>query len=297
MNHKEKNSIAILGLGKVGTATGYLLRKAGYPIVAVASRTESSLLKGVSFTGGKAYSSFSDAASHADTIIIATSDDAILSTCTAISHNKSILQGKKVIHMSGAGSLNLLDPAKNSGAYVGCIHPLQSFADVENAIKNLPGSSFGITVQDEIKEWAVQIVQDIGGFPFFVADNDKALYHAAACIASNYLTTLIHVAEEIYISLGLTRESALRSLWPLVRGTLANIEQKGSISALTGPVVRGDTGTITNHLVALDSFHAYLPAYCIMGMLAADIGVERKTLSEEEAESIKELLRKGLKNE
>ena len=298
MNEKEKNSIAILGLGKVGTAIGYLLRKAGYPIIAVAGRTECSLNRGLSFTGGEAFTSFSDAASRAECIIITTPDDAIRSTCKKISQNSGVVQGKKVIHMSGAGSLKLLEAARDAGAYVACIHPLQSFSDVENAIINIPGSTFGITSQDEIREWCVQIVEDIGGSPFFIADADKALYHAAACIASNYLTTLIHTVEEIYISLGLTRETARRAFWPLIKGTLSNIEQNGSITALTGPVVRGDMGTIRQHLLALDdTFHTYLQAYCSMGILAADMGLAKKTLSEEEAETIKKLFKKELKNE
>jgi predicted short-subunit dehydrogenase-like oxidoreductase (DUF2520 family) len=200
--------------------------------------------------------------------------------------------------MSGAGGLDLLSAAKNAGAYVGSIHPLQSFADVEGAIKNIPGSTFGITTHDEIKDWAVRIVEDIGGIPFFIPEADKPLYHAAACMASNYLTTLIHTVQDMYMSLGLTQDAAIQAFWPLVRGTLKNIEMKGTVSALTGPVARSDIGTIRKHLRALhDKLPIYLPAYCSMGILAADIGVKKKTLSEEEAETIKKLLRGGFRNE
>ncbi len=295
MNETGKDTIAILGLGKVGTAVGYLLKSAGYPIVAVASRSVSSLNHGVAFTGGKPATSFSDAAAQADCIFITTADDAIQSTCEKVTQEGGIYPGKKVIHMSGAGGLDLLSAAKKAGACVASIHPLQSFADVEGAIKNIPGSTFGITTNDNIKAWSVQIVKDMGGIPFFIPEEDKPLYHAAACMASNYLTALMHTVEEIYLSLGLSHDDAIQAFWPLVRGTLKNIEMKGTVSALTGPVARGDIGTIRKHLQAFrDKLPLYLQAYCAMGILTADIGIEKKTLSKEEAETIKKMLRGGL---
>jgi predicted short-subunit dehydrogenase-like oxidoreductase (DUF2520 family) len=297
MNIKEmkRDTIAILGLGKVGMAIGFLLRSAGYRIVAVASRSNLSINRGIVYTGGEAYTNFSDAAARAECILITTADDAIESVCNEISSAGSIKPGNKVIHMSGAGGLNLLETAHNAGANIASIHPLQSFADVEGAIKNIPGSTFGITTADEIKEWSVQIVRDLGGIPFFVSDTDKPLYHAAACIASNYLTTLIYMVEEIYRSLGLNREDSIRAFWPLVRGTMKNVEAKGTVHALTGPVARGDIGTINKHIQALRSrLPDLLPAYSILGILTTDIGLKKNTLSPQDAERIKQLLEGGL---
>jgi len=294
MNTQEvrENTVAILGLGKVGTAVGFLLRQAGYRIVAVASRSKASLTQGIVYTGGKPYLNFSAAALTANCIIITTSDDAIAHVCKKISSERGIRPGAKVIHMSGAGGLDLLESAQDAGAHVACIHPLQSFADVDGAIRNIPGSTFGITSADEIKEWSVQMVRDLGGVPFFIADADKPLYHAAACIASNYLTTLIHMVEEIYQSLGLSREDTIRAIWPLVMGTIANIETKGTVQALTGPVARGDAGTIKKHAEALrNKLPALLQAYSALGILTADVGLKKKTLSPETARLIKELLK------
>jgi len=294
MNTQEirEDSIAILGLGKVGTAVGFLLRQAGYRIVAVASRSQASLNQGIVYTGGKPYLNFSAAALTANCIIITTSDDAIAHVCKKIASERCIRPGNKVIHMSGAGGLDLLESAQDAGAHVACIHPLQSFADVEGAIRNIPGSTFGITSGDEIKEWSVQMVRDLGGVPFFVADADKPLYHAAACIASNYLTTIIHMVEEIYQSLGLSSADTIRAIWPLVMGTIANIETKGTVQALTGPVARGDSGTIKKHAEALrNRLPALLQAYSALGILTADIGLKKKTLSPETARLIKEILK------
>jgi predicted short-subunit dehydrogenase-like oxidoreductase (DUF2520 family) len=294
----NRDTIAILGLGKVGTAIGFLLRSAGYTIAAVASRSLSSLSKGIAYTGGEPYTNFSEAASHAECIFITTSDDAIASVCENIALGGSIKPGKKVIHMSGGGGLILLDAARRYGAHTSSIHPLQSFADVEGAIKNIPGSTFGITSDDEIKQWSIQVVKDLSGIPFFISDTDKPLYHAAACIASNYLTTLIHMVEVIYQSLGLNHEDAMHAFWPLLKGTMRNIEEKGTVHALTGPIARGDMGTLKKHIEALQNkLPVFLRAYSILGILTTELGLEKKTISAQDAEHLRKLLEGGLHDE
>ncbi|MCL2669227.1 MAG: DUF2520 domain-containing protein, partial [Syntrophaceae bacterium] len=190
-----------------------------------------------------------------------------------------------------AGGLDLLEAAHQAGARVACIHPIQSFADVEAAIRNLPDSTFGITASEDLAAWAAGLVRLVGGIPFTVPEANKPLYHAAACMASNYLITLLHMAEEVYGSLGLCREEARRTFWPLVAGTLKNIERSGSVQALTGPISRGDAGTIDRHLHALaERFPGYLNAYCELGRLTVDLALEKKSLSPEGAEALWKIL-------
>jgi predicted short-subunit dehydrogenase-like oxidoreductase (DUF2520 family) len=292
-----RDSVAIIGLGKVGTAVGYLLKSAGYQIVAVADISPENLRQGQEYTGGQAFSDAAEAAFSAECILITTGDDAIAPTCEEISRGGGITPGKKVIHMSGAGRLDILAAASRAGAYVASIHPLQSFAHVEGAIKNIPGSMFGITADEAIKDWSVRFVRDLGGNPFFITEKDKPLYHAAACLASNYLTTLMHTAEEIYTSLGVDQKEALRAFWPLVRGTMNNIESKGTVDALTGPIARGDAGTIEKHLKAFrERLPRLLPFYCIMGMETVEVGLKKKTLTPDNAEIIKNLLKGEMQN-
>lgn len=288
-----KENVAIIGLGKTGTALGYLLRQAGYPIVAVTCRSHASLRDRIHYTGGKAFAAEAnaEAASLATCILIATPDDTISSVCSEIARQGGFKAGDKVIHMSGAGGIDLLESARRAGASVASIHPIQSFADVEGAIRNIPRSTFGITADEAIREWSAELVRALGGVPFYVPETIKPLYHAAACMASNYLTTLIHMAEETYLSLGLSRDDAIRSFWPLVLGTLKNIETQGSVQALTGPISRGDSGTIEQHVRVLrEKLPAYLPAYCSMGRLTVDLAVRKGTLSTEKAEAIKTIL-------
>lgn len=293
--HRREN-VAIIGLGRAGTAIGHLLSRAGYPIVAVTSRSRSTLRDRVRYTGGKAFTAAgnAEAASLATCILIATPDDAIASVCDEITRQGAVHPGDKVIHLSGAGGLDLLASARAVGASVASIHPLQSFADVESAIRNIPMSTFGITADEELREWSTALVRELGGTPFDVPESIKPLYHAAASMASNYLTTLIHMVEEIYLSLGLSRDEALRAFWPLIAGTLKNIETRGSVQALTGPISRGDAGTVEQHLRVLqEKCPVFLSAYCAMGLLTADLAVKKGTLSPQKAEQIKTILAPG----
>ncbi len=290
-----KETVAILGPGKVGTAVGHLLRSAGYEIVALASRSAETCNRALPYTGGRIFSTFAEAALQARTILITVSDDAIRDVCQAIAPKG--LKEKKVIHMSGAGGLDLLEPARLAGASVGCIHPIQTFAGVDSAIETLPGTTFGITADPAIRDWAVRLVKDLGGRPFFVSPADKPLYHAAACMASNYLVALMNMVEDIYGALGLGRDESFQAFWPLVRGTIRNIEDQGTLRSLTGPVARGDAGTIEKHLEAFrERLPALLDAYCLMGLRAADIAVKKGSVARERAETIKTLLKGGIKS-
>ncbi len=288
----KRDAIAIIGAGKVGTAVGYLLRTAGYRIVALADLSGDALKRGAEYTGGDTFTDPARACAMADAVFITTVDDMIAPVCRDLASRDAIKPGQKVVHMSGAGGLDLLESARASGALVASIHPLQSFVDVRGVIENIPGSTFSITAQQEITTWAVQVVKDLGGIAFFVADEDKPLYHAAACIASNYLVTLMNIVVSLYGRLGLDPEEAVTAFWPLVKGTINNIEHRGPQKALTGPISRGDVETIRKHL---DVLHTKAPStlslYAELGLLTVEIGLKNSSLSKDKAEEILSLLK------
>jgi len=271
---------------------GFLLRKAGYAVTAVSDSSSEAIRHGHPFTGGHIYQDPAGVLPEADTVLITTPDDAIYDVCRDIAAKGDVRGGQKFIHLSGAGSLELLAPARKAGAFTASIHPIQSFADIQGGIDNIPGSTFGLTADEEIRNWAVDFILDLKGIPFIIPDADKPLYHAAACIASNYLTTLMHMVEEIYLTLGLTRDEAVRAFWPLVRGTLKNIESRGTIEALTGPISRGDVGTVEKHLSAFqEKLPAFLEAYRTLGIVTTELGIKRKSLSPQKAESMRRILK------
>jgi len=288
----KKDSIAIIGLGKVGTAVGHLLRNAGYEIAAVADRSPGAIERGVPYTGGAVSKDPLHAALSADAIFITTPDDLIRPLCDEIAEGGGFGPGKRVVHMSGAGGLDFLESARVSGAQIATIHPLQSFVDIEGVISSIPESAFSITAEGEMRDWAVRVATDLGGIPFFVSDEDKPLYHMAACMASNYLVALMNIVEGIYRQMGMGEKEALRSFWPLVQGTIRNIEEKGTEKSLTGPIARGDIGTIRRHLTVIgEKAPRLLALYREMGLFTADIAVRNSTLSEDRAGEIQSLLK------
>lgn len=282
---------SIIGAGMVGTAIGTLLKKAGHDITFFADPSLTHLQRAKKYTGVKGFRDLSQALPLADFLLLTTPDDCIKSACAEIAKCHSI-KGKKVFHMSGAGGLDLLEPAARAGAFVASIHPLQSFSSIDGAIANIPGSYFGVTAARGIKKLAANIVRSIGGIPIFITPAQKPLYHAAACIASNYLVSLMSIVESIYSSIGFSEKDARRAYLPLVYGSLKNIEQQGCENALTGPIARGDSGTIQKHIEAMSSHHpGFAPLYANMGMIAIKLARQKGTLNAKQANIIKKLLK------
>jgi len=295
MKKRPINNFAIIGAGMVGTAIGYLLKKAGYNIVAIADKSAAALRRAHSYTGGKACRKVQEVLLEADCILITTPDDIILSVCKDIARSP-LIKGKYVLHMSGAGGLDLLESAKKAGATVASIHPLQSFSSIDSAIQNIPSSYFGITADAKTKELAKIIVQALGGIPVYISSKQKALYHAAACIASNYLVSLLNVVESIYQSIDISEKDAKKAYLPLIYGSLKNIELFGSVDALTGPIARGDSGTIQKHVDAINTnLPQYASLYASLGLVTVNVARKKGTLNLKQARIISDIL-KGVIN-
>jgi predicted short-subunit dehydrogenase-like oxidoreductase (DUF2520 family) len=295
MKKRHLNNFAIIGAGMVGTAIGYLLKKSGYEIVAIADKSAAALRRAQSYIGGKAYRKPQEVLREADCILITTPDDIILSVCKDIALSP-LIKGKYIFHMSGAGGLDLLEPAKKAGAAVASIHPLQSFSSIDNAIQNIPSSYFGITADAKAKTRAETIVLALGGKPIYISSKQKSLYHAAACVASNYLVSLLNVVESIYQSIGISEKDAKKAYLPLIYGSLKNIEFSGSIQALTGPIVRGDSGTIQKHVDAINAnLPQYASLYSSLGLVTVNLARKKGTLNLRQAKKISDIL-KGVIN-
>ncbi len=291
MKNKTSYKFAIIGLGMVGTAIGHLLKKSGHEIIAISDKSAAALKNALPYTGAKAFRDPKKAVMEADCILITTPDDNIRSACNKIANSK-LVKEKFVFHMSGAGGIDLLDSAKEAGAFIASIHPLQSFSSINTAINNIPGSIFGITADKRAKKLSEIIVRDLSGIPIFITPAQKPLYHAAACIASNYMVSLLNVVESIYESIGISKTNARKAYLPLIYGTLKNVENSGSISALTGPIARGDAGTIKKHIAAIEKTQPqYSSLYSTLGLIAVDIAQKKGTLSSKQAKIINELLK------
>ena len=284
--------VAIIGAGKVGTAIGYLLSRQGYHIVGVASRKLSSSRKAISFIGqGTAATDPGKIAGQAGIIFITTSDEAIERVCEKLAASGSLTKGAYIFHTCGALPSNILSSAKNVGAYIGSIHPLQSLADLKEAVKRLSGSYFCIEGDKRALNVAKKIVSDLQGRYLTVQVDRKALYHAGAAVVSNFLVSTIHFGLELNEAAGIKKKRALKALMPLIHGTIGNIEKIGIPAALTGPIARGDAGVVSQHLkmIAREK-KEFLNLYSELGRHTVKIAEKKGTLNKQKAREILSLL-------
>ncbi len=279
----------MIGAGRVGTALAVLLQRAGYRIVAVAGR-EGTSERAARYLPGVPVRAAVEAAAGADVVVLGTPDDRIAEACEAIAG--ALHAGQGVVHLSGATSLDSLSAARRAGAQVLSTHPLQTFPDVEAALRLIPGSAVAVTADDE-EGYALgeRLAVDAGGRPFRLPDEVKPLYHAAAVFASNYLVATQAAAEELYLAAGLPDPLGL--FLPLSRATLENVKALGPAGALTGPAVRGDAGTLVRNLEAIAAHRPRLvPAYVAMARVSLDLAERAGRLSEGERTAVEEVLAK-----
>lgn len=267
--------VVVLGAGKVGSAVAGLLAEAGMEVAAMTRHD-----------GDNAA-----AAAQGDIVLVTVNDDAIAGVVARVAAAGGFRAGQMVAHMSGALPLAVLEPAADAGADVGCLHPLQSFASADDAARLLPGSVFGITPGSGAREAIEALVEVLGGEAVLVADADKALYHAAAVTASNYLVAVEDTAVHLLMRAGFDEDAAMRALRPLMAGTAENVSRLGTTDALTGPIVRGDVETVRGHIEALRELPGdELGLYRTLGRRTLEIAQRRGTLAARTASELRELL-------
>jgi predicted short-subunit dehydrogenase-like oxidoreductase (DUF2520 family) len=285
---KTKPAIAIVGCGRVGSAIGKLLSDAGYQISGVATSNLETAQRAAEVTGSRSHSdSPPEIAAVGEVVFITTPDDLIESVCVEISGQGGFQEGAVVIHCSGALSSAVLASARECGAKVATLHPLQSFASVDQAVSLMPGSFCTIEGDENALSVVCKIVEDLEGVVMEITAEKKTLYHAAAVAASNYLVTLIHLALELDHAAGLSGDTALHALLPLIKGTLDNIDKKGTAGALTGPIARGDVATVSAHLKAIEKdTPKLLPLYQCLGLYTVDLAKSKGTINQETADAL-----------
>ena len=284
--------IGFIGAGTVGTALAVRLNSKGYPVVAVSSRTKTSAQRlAEAVSGCRVCHGPQEVADIAQLAFITTPDDAI----AQVAQQVRWYAGQSVVHCSGADSIDILEPARECGAHVGGFHPLQTFASVAHAIENIPGSTFAIEAEEPLFSILTEMASTLGGNWVRLDSGDKVLYHAAAVVACNYFVTLVKLATDLWQTFGVSAEQATRALLPLLRGTLNNIDNVGLPHCLTGPIARGDIGTIKKHLAALErAAPDVLSTYRELGLQTIPIALAKGKIDEGRAEELRTLLKEGV---
>jgi predicted short-subunit dehydrogenase-like oxidoreductase (DUF2520 family) len=175
---------------------------------------------------------------------------------------------------------------------VGGFHPLQTFASIEQAIENIPGSTFALEAVEPLLTTLKKMAEDLGGNWITLKAADKVAYHAAAVFASNYTVTLMKIATDLWKTFSIPADQATKALLPLIRGTLHNIETIGIPQCLTGPIARGDKGTIRKHLDAIrQKSPELLYPYKELGLQTIPIALAKGKIKKQQARELEILLK------
>ncbi|MHC4591226.1 MAG: Rossmann-like and DUF2520 domain-containing protein [Planctomycetota bacterium] len=285
-------TFAIIGAGTVGTALAKLLVEAGYQFVGAASRSLESAQAACDLAGaGRATVDPTDLTRLADLVLITTPDDAIQTVCDMLAEVDAFQVGTVVAHCSGALASDVLESARAAEACVGSFHPLQTLATVEEAVEILPGSYCCIE-GDPVATAALESVANAIGLKVIqIPTEAKALYHAAAVMACNYLVALEDAALALAEAAGIERADALAALLPLVKGTVSNLEAVGTPDCLTGPIARGDVETVRGHVEAMQEMTPeLLPLYRLLGLRTIDVALAKGTLTKKAAAELRRTL-------
>jgi predicted short-subunit dehydrogenase-like oxidoreductase (DUF2520 family) len=264
---------------------GAALSRAGHAVVAASGSSPASVARIARLLPDTARLAPAEVARAAtDLLLIAVPDDAIGPLVAGLRFRP----GQVVAHTSGAQGLAVLGPAAAQGARPLALHPAMTFAGTGDDLSRLPGTAYGVTASPELRPLATRLVADLGGTPEWVAEADRPLYHAALAQGANHLVTLVNEAADRLRDAGVVRPESV--LGPLLRAALDNALRHGD-AALTGPVSRGDAGTVARHLerlaaVAPDS----VPAYVAMARRTADRAIAAGRLRPVDAERLLDVL-------
>ncbi|MCX5806364.1 MAG: DUF2520 domain-containing protein [Proteobacteria bacterium] len=281
--------IGIIGAGKVGISIGYVLKQKGMDIAAVSDISEASIIAAKTYLGDKVFYTTDnvEVVKASDIIAVTTQDRIIKEVAIEITGKMEKLDGKLFFHTSGAHSSELLSPLETKGARLGALHPLQTFPDIDSAINVLSDTFIFIEGGEDSIDALHEIGTALGSGVIRMKGEQKLLYHLCAVIVCNLLCALLYTGEDIMDKIGIE----LQPFFPIIKATLNNIENKGPLMSLTGPIVRGDVETVLSHIEAMEDMELYKKVYKSLSLVALDMAKERGDIREEALEKLKHILK------
>jgi predicted short-subunit dehydrogenase-like oxidoreductase (DUF2520 family) len=252
--------VGVVGAGRVGAVLGAALAAAGHDVVAAAGLSAASAERAARLLPGTPLLHADEVVAASDLVVLAVPDDTLPGLVAGLAETGGWRPGQLTFHTSGAHGLAVLAPAERSGVLALALHPAMTFTGALEDADRLAAAPFGVTSRPEHRAVAEALVLEMGGEPFFVAEADRGLYHAALVTGANHLVTLVAEAADLLRTAGVAEPG--RVLAPLLTAALDNGLRRGD-RGLTGPVSRGDVGTVRRHLDTLterapDSVAAYV---------------------------------------
>ena len=280
--------VGIVGAGHVGAVLGAALVRAGHVVTGVSAVSEASLERAAALLPGVPVKPIPEVVSGAHLVVLAVPDDALEPLVAGLSSTGTFTQGQLVMHTSGAHGISVFEAAAASDIIPLALHPAMTFTGTALDLERLGGCCFGVTTVDLARPVGEALVIEMGGEPVWVAEDDRVTYHAALAHGANHLVTLVAQAMQLLGETGI--EDPARVLEPLLTAALANTLQRGD-AALTGPVARGDAGTVAGHVAMLRKVAPDIqPTYLALARATAQRALLSGRLRASAADPLLELL-------
>ncbi|MCW2768738.1 MAG: hypothetical protein JWR27_171 [Aeromicrobium sp.] len=281
-------SMGVIGAGRVGSVLASRFRAAGFPLVGVSGRSPASRLRIATLLPGVDVLTPVEVAAASDILVLAVPDDSLIAVAEELAASGAVRPGQYVLHTSGRHGLDALASLSRLGARPIAFHPAMTFTGTAVDFERSP--VFGLTAAPADRALAAELVAALGGVPMWVAESDRALYHAALAHGANHLVTLVAQSMDLLTTAGASDPAAV--LRPLLTAALDNVLAYGD-AALTGPVVRGDVTTIRAHvdaLAAADVDDATVDAYLELARATAGRAEADRRLTPAAAGTIRQVL-------
>jgi predicted short-subunit dehydrogenase-like oxidoreductase (DUF2520 family) len=266
-------TVGIVGAGRVGAVVGAALRAAGHEVVGASGTSQESVSRIETLLPGVPRLAPQEVIAAAELVFLAVPDDVLAELTSGLASIGAFGQGQLVAHCAGRYGIGVLEPATTAGAIPLAIHPAMTFTGTSLDVGRLREAFFAVTAPNAFLPVAQALVVEMGGEPLAIADADRAAYHAALVHGANHTVTLVTQAAALLTRIGV--EEPARVLAPLVHASVdgALREAPGAVATLTGPVVRGDAGTVAAHVAALAGHEEALFAYRAMARATADLAL------------------------
>ncbi|WP_166022113.1 Rossmann-like and DUF2520 domain-containing protein [Streptomyces chilikensis] len=277
-------AVGVVGAGRVGPALAASLRLAGHRPVAVSGVSDASRRRAAELLPDVPLVTPAEVLARSELVLLTVPDDVLPGLVQGLAETGAVRPGQLVVHTSGRYGVGVLGPALRVGALPLALHPAMTFTGTAVDVQRLAGCSFGVTAPEQLRLAAEALVVEMGGEPEWIEERDRPLYHAALALGSNHLITLVAQSMELLGAAGVGAPD--RMLGPLLGAALDNALRSGD-AALTGPVSRGDAGTVAAHVEQLRR-HApqILPGYLAMARATADRALAKGLLKPELAEDL-----------
>ncbi|MGW2642169.1 Rossmann-like and DUF2520 domain-containing protein [Streptomyces sp. NPDC001348] len=284
-------TVGVVGAGRVGPALAASLQLAGHRPVAVSAVSDTSRRRAAQLLPDVPVVPPAEVLQRADLVLLTVPDDTLPGLVTGLAGTGAVRPGQLLVHTSGRYGAKVLDPALRAGALPLALHPAMTFTGTPVDVQRLAGCSFGVTAPEQLRLAAEALVIEMGGEPEWIAEENRALYHTALALGANHLVTLVAQSMELLRTAGVGAPD--RMLGPLLGAALDNALRSGD-AALTGPVARGDAGTVAAHV---EELRAYAPqtvaGYLAMARATADRALAHGLLKPELAEDLLGVLADG----